>query len=103
MGFTSLLVTNGSQFEQNDIIESIISSKNLHIRISIDAYSNETHKNNHGLNESKYDSICKSIENLINEIKLSKSDVSISISHLIHKNTFDDLFLLFKAVEYWKK
>jgi MoaA/NifB/PqqE/SkfB family radical SAM enzyme len=105
MGFRSLLVTNGSQLHNENLISAILCSNNLHIRVSIDGNSNRTHCSNHGLNHGtpQFENIKKSILYLLEKSKKKEhNQVSISISYLLHNNAFED-DELFKACHFWKK
>lgn len=102
LGFGSLLVTNGSQLAREDIRDSLARSQNLHIRVSIDACSNETHQKNHGLTVGAYDSIRDAVCSLLQQVKRLGSNVSVSISCLLHKNLFESLGIM-DAIKEWRE
>jgi len=105
MGFKSLLVTNGSQLYRKEVVAAVLNCTNMHIRVSLDAHSNETHCSNHGLDEKDacYELICQSINSLLEQIHTnSHHSTSISISCLLYDNIFKDDELL-RSCEFWKK
>ena len=103
MGFSSLLVTNGSYLDNHDVLKSIVKSKNLHIRISIDSFDENTHKINHGIKNGEFTKICKSVEAAIKKITESKSQTSFSISCLLHENIIQNYQEFKKSINNWKE
>lgn len=102
IGFNVLLVTNGSTLAVDEegiplfpvIVDAIKSSKNCHVRVSLDANNNAAHKKNHGIHKSLFTSIVDGIMSLL------KAGVSVSISYLLTEHSQEDME---KACEYWHK
>jgi organic radical activating enzyme len=81
MGFETLIVTNGSQLPRSDIRRALIDCrKNVQIRVSLDACSQETHSEGHGTKKHDYDNIVSSTRSLIRE------GLHTTISILLHPN-----------------
>jgi len=98
LGFNILLVTNGSKLGEEQNFNAIVDGKNqIHVRLSLDANSSETHCKNHGLppeDENHYKKIVASTEKLLN------AQVTVSISFLLHKESIDELD---EACKHWKE
>jgi pyruvate-formate lyase-activating enzyme len=86
MGFETLIVTNGSRLPEGKIRKTLIDCrKNIQIRVSLDACSNETHEKYHGIpGKSNYEKIVSSTKSLIRE------GIHTTISILMHPNVVKD-------------
>jgi predicted nucleotide-binding protein/sulfatase maturation enzyme AslB (radical SAM superfamily) len=104
MGFTSLLVTNGSQLVREEVVDAILNFDNLHIRVSIDGNSPETHTANHRLPKGTnvFDTIRDSVVDILNRIKKGGYHTSLSISYLLYENAFENDELI-NSCKFWKK
>ena len=97
LGFDIFLVTNGSRLKEEMIRRAIIEAKNkIHVRVSINGHSWESHTNNHGLTNGK---------NYYEEIKtftkeLIQNNVSVTISFLLYEKSIDEID---KSCKFWQK
>ncbi len=97
LGLDMLLVTNGSRLGEERIQEAIVNARNrIHVRVSIDANSEESHRRNHGLPEKAhyYHNIITHVERLIQQ------GVSVTISFLLYKDSIDEIE---GACRFWKE
>jgi len=95
LGFDILIVTNGSKLGEERIANAIIRGRDrIHLRVSIDAGSPESHQLNHGLTKDCYHNILSSTGKLITQ------GVPISISYLLHKKSIDESVA---ACQIWKE
>jgi sulfatase maturation enzyme AslB (radical SAM superfamily) len=94
MGFNIFLVTNGSRLNDPKIQRAIIDGRrSIHLRVSLDGHSAETHARNHITSPDYFPEIITSITELI------RQDVSVSLSYLLHKNVIPELE---RACKDWK-
>ncbi len=96
LGFDMLLVTNGSRLSDTKIAEAIVNARHrIHLRVSMDSHSSESHCHNHGLSAAQdhFGNILTSTEKLIQQ------DVSVTISFLLHRESIHEIE---EACEFWQ-
>lgn len=96
LGFDMLLVTNGNRLGERKIQEAIVSAKDrIHVRVSIDGHSKESHRRHHGLpgETDCFADIVAHVEHLIQQ------GVSVTITFLLHRDSISEIA---DSCSYWK-
>ena len=87
VGLDQGIYTNGEGLD-DDIISTVIQHCKF-IRISLDAFSPETHEKIH--NTRSFEQILHNIEKCVHRKKLTGSKIVIGISYLLYDNNIDDI------------
>ncbi len=97
MGFRMMVVTNGSLLNNPALAQSLRNAPNMHVRVSLDAHSQATHRKFHGLKQSHQQVDIEQIKEAT--INLIQNRVSVSISYLLYEASLNEIE---KACEFWK-
>jgi molybdenum cofactor biosynthesis enzyme MoaA len=87
MDLDMLLVTNGSMLGHTTVADALVAAQHkVHVRISLDAHSEDTHREQHGIAQVGYwNGLLGSIENL------RSRGVAASVSYLVREDSLDEL------------